>query len=161
LDESDLFQYFGEPRLETGYLFIYNSVDYSSEDLIRSMMPDGWQPPAPMVVSPTRPDITIVPPILATTELDDDEEPDLKTPTMGNLTTPTSNSPRLKPRVDKVAHVPVLKPPTLDTKRPSLPTIQVNSHGPVTPGPMTSITGDPEKEGSSWNWFSSKSKTKK
>lgn len=52
LDESDLFQYFGESNLGTGYLFIYNSADYSSESLLKSMMPDEWRPPVIPVATP-------------------------------------------------------------------------------------------------------------
>lgn len=47
IDGSDLCQYFGEANLGTGYFFIYNSSEYSSEKLVQSMMPDGWKFPVP------------------------------------------------------------------------------------------------------------------
>jgi hypothetical protein len=125
-------------------------------------MPDGWKPPPPTRFE-SSPTSSQLPPILASTELDDDEETDLKSPIIPTISTPTgSSSPRLRPRIEKPAITPLIgKPPQLDTKRPSLPVLQMNNHGPTTPGAMTTTGIEPEKEGSSWNWFSNKSKSKK
>jgi hypothetical protein len=130
------------------------------------MMPEGWQPPSPVRSDIPSTTTTEIPPILATNELDD-EEPDLLTPTVtpqAASTSPLTNSPRLRPRVEKSASVFQGKPPPVDTKRPSLPILQVNGPASAIPqGPLTATAAmpDDQKEGSSWGWFSNKSKTQK
>jgi hypothetical protein len=70
----------------------------------------------------------------------------------------------LRPRMEKSASAFQGKTPPVDTKRPSLPILQMN--GPasaIPPGPLTATSAvpDDQKEGSSWGWFTNKSKTPK
>jgi hypothetical protein len=158
----------------TGYLFIYNSADYSYENLVKSMMPDDWTPPEIPKTTPLEPAETdaneVTPSIIASQELLEDEEAEPKTP-MTPLASKAfefsvSPSPRLPPRaVQKpVVSTSSKQPISPDSKRPSLPTLQVNfnqlnvSTSPVTAA-IVENTPEQQKE-STWNWFSSSKKPK-
>ncbi|KAJ3272942.1 hypothetical protein HDV01_005139 [Terramyces sp. JEL0728] len=179
IDESDLAQYFGESNIGTGYLFIYSSTTYSATEMIQQMMPDGWKPPAVETLKHkvSAPHISIdtssnsqtnfeveppTPSILASQEcLDDDDLPMspadaiAKTDSAGNIP-----SPRLRPRMNMLrpAVQTSVRAPA-DSKRPSLPLLNVNNVNvpPTSPAPLTASYADEteNKESSNtWNWFS-------
>ncbi|KAJ3370551.1 hypothetical protein HDU91_006140 [Kappamyces sp. JEL0680] len=180
LDESALNQYFGEANLGTGYLFLYTASDYSSESLLKKMMPDGWRPPAPFNPSTTAPfshnaeldpKEASPPPILATQELEDEEGDEAADAhPLQSLGDVAKVSPRLKHR-EMGSRPPFLSrthsPGPIDTKRPSLPSIHVPtilSPGPATSLPMGAHGLDPSEQplakDSSWGWFKKVDKKK-
>jgi hypothetical protein len=170
LDEPELAQYFGEANLGTGYLFIYNNSAYSSDSLIKSMMPDNWSPPAPSVPitpisSPTasmmvesEPKEREEPPIIASKEVDELEE----NISQSSILPSVSRLPN--PRVIKPKPVGS-QPSIIDTKRPSLPTVNFSANPGtiiISPGPATaSAILENEDQKNSWGWFSKKEKIKK
>lgn len=135
MHETDLQRYFGDANLGTGYLFIYNSCDYTSSSLVKSMMPEGWTPPV-SIVPPTDFDLHSAP-VMASQEMHDDEN---------SLTNDGSSSIEYH-----------------DAKRGSLPSLSLNTGNSVSPstGPATAGLVDEVKEASSWNWFTKKEKPAK
>lgn len=153
--------------------------------MIQQMMPDGWKPPVVETVKPevVMPPISIdtssnsqhnyeveppTPSILASQEcLDDDDIPMspaaqlVKTDSGGNIP-----SPRLRPRMNilRPAIQTNIRAPA-DSKRPSLPMLNVNNVAlPTSPIPMTAsfVEESENKESSnSWNWFSKINKPSK
>ncbi|KAI8900526.1 hypothetical protein BC833DRAFT_581643 [Globomyces pollinis-pini] len=163
LDESDLHQYFGESNLGTGYLFIYNSVDYDSKELLKSMMPDGWIPPE-VVTHTSKPTTPIsidipqnlelvpepkTPAIIASQELlGEDDGADIVPPLRVE-----SPSNRLRPRLEN-SPASRLKPinTVVDTKRPSLPILNLQQHS-IVPGPLTADIENQKDPSNGWGWF--------
>jgi hypothetical protein len=173
IDESALMEYFGEANLGTGYLFLYTASDYTSDNLLKQMMPDNWKPPvhAPRfsnssVDAESREEVdgNANPPILATQELIDDEIGDLpnQSDTLAELSNNTSASAATSNQA-QVANGNSHRPHSVDTKRPSLSALYVPTF--LSPGPSSNSfagsSNDPsnQKEGG-WGWFKKGEKKK-
>ena len=133
-------------------------------------MPDGWSPPpAPTPVTPiSSPTNTMMgesepkereePPIIASKEVDEGEETNTSQTSLPVIPTRMPN-----PRVVKPLAVGS-QPSIIDTKRPSLPTVNVANYSGtvVSPGPATASGAlESDEHKNSWGWFSKKEKVKK
>ena len=156
MDESELCLYFGEANLGTGYLFIYQDKDYSSDDLLKGMMPDNWKPPTVDIIRPettTRDVEAKDPPLIVASSRVSEEEYE-------SLPTEKNNSPSMLPARPKTPGL------NIETKRGSLPSVHVGPTAMLSPVPQTATSimpMDMERDGkdNGWGWFSSKEKKKK